>query len=120
MKVLCKILIVAFIILSISGCKEYTKFKVSIINDSSSEITEIELGMIGVEKTVSVNSLAVGASTKVFVFLLKKLEEGVPVPISYGDYRGGYSQKGEKKPIFITTPNKKIEIKINDDSYSPI
>ena len=118
MKALLKLLIAAFITIIVIGCNgKYTKFKATIVNDSSSEITKIEFGMIGVEDRVSVESLAVGASTESFVFLLKKLEEGEPVPISYGDYSGSYSQKDESKSISIPTPAKEIKIKINDDSF---
>jgi len=96
----------------------YTAYKVKIVNDSSSEITDIHIGMIGVEKSISIDSLAVGASTDYYEFLLRTAMEGVPIPISYGDYVAGYKQLGTEKRIFIPLPATIITIKINNKSFS--
>jgi len=75
----------------------YTAYKVKMVNKSSSVITNIHLGMIGVEKSVSVDSLAFGAYTEHFKFLLRKPKQGEPIPISYGDYVANYEQPGIEK-----------------------
>ena len=48
-------------------------------------------------------------------FLLKNIKI---MPISYGDYTGGYTQLGVKKLIFIPHPRAMITIVINDKSIS--
>jgi hypothetical protein len=107
------------IIFIIGGCcRKYKVYRVKIVNESSSEITDVYLGMIGAKKGgVAINKLASGASTKYYEFLLLKNPKG-PIPISYGDYTGGYVQKEVEKGIFVPVPDLIITIKINDKSYS--
>jgi len=119
MKAFLKLLILIFIASAIEGCfPTHTTYKAKILNESSSEITDIQLGMIGVEEGVSIDSLPMGESTEYYEFLLKKTKEGEPIPISYGDYSGSYTQIGEGKSIVIPTPTTEISIKINDESFS--
>lgn len=96
----------------------YTMYKAKIVNTSSSEITDIHLAMVGVEQKVSLDKLAPGAATEFYEFKLKKPEQGQPLPPSYGDYTGGYVQKGEQKSIHASSPAKEITIKIDDQSFT--
>ena len=82
-------------------------FKAKIVNSSSSEITDIRLGMTGADKNISIDSLAVGSSTEQYEFLLRDVKIR---PITHGDYRGGYTQLGVEKLIFIPHPPGMITI----------
>ncbi len=113
------IMLVAYII---SGCNDstsvddLTKFKVVIVNNSSSEITNIELEMIGVDNNVTIDHLTVGESTSEFDFLLPL--QGDDVPFSYGDYQGNYIQESIEKYFTVIQPELSITILIDDDSFT--
>ncbi|MCK4359081.1 MAG: hypothetical protein KAW92_10160 [Candidatus Cloacimonetes bacterium] len=124
MKRFFKLSIVMFIALLIFACgkdsttavdNDYTKYIVTIINDSSYEITNICLGMIGTDNNVSIYYLAVGESTSEFEFLLPKPNS--EIPICYGDYFGHYIQESIEKFIFIICPEPAITIHIDNESY---
>ena len=75
MKSLLKLSIIIFVAFIIASCTnttsvdDLTKYKVIIVNNSSSEITNIELEMIGVDDNVTIDSLAIGESTFELEFL---------------------------------------------------
>ncbi|MFH1147477.1 MAG: DUF4214 domain-containing protein [Pseudomonadota bacterium] len=95
---------------------EFETYEAMIVNESSSEITGIALEMVGAGETISLDRLAPGEGTEYYRFLLP--EPHGSIPISYGDYRGRYTQAGEPKDIFIPIPPPRIIIWINDDSWS--
>jgi hypothetical protein len=67
---------------------------------------------------ISADKLAVGENTEFYRFLLRNPGEEEPIPISYGDYVGSYTQEGDEKEIFISNPAINITIKIDDEAYS--
>lgn len=124
MKLLAKLLVCMLVAGLLWSCDNtncnggYTTYKAEIFNNSSSEITDIHLAMVGVEKKVTLDKLAPGATTEFYEFKLKKPVQGQPLPPSYGDYSGDYMQKGEQKSIHVSSPAKEISIKIDDQSFS--
>jgi hypothetical protein len=118
MKSLTKLFVCTFVAGALLGCDGYTTYKAKIVNESSSEIINIDLAMIGVEKKVVLDKLAPGAKTELYEFKLKNWPRDKPVPISYGDYVGNYTQKGEHKTMHVSSPAKEITIKIDDQSFS--
>ncbi|MCK5052083.1 MAG: hypothetical protein KAS53_10205 [Candidatus Cloacimonetes bacterium] len=117
--ILSLIMSVAYII---AGCTnttsvdDLTKYKVIIINDSSSEITNIEIEMIGVDNSISIESLTAGESTSELEFLLPL--PGDDVPFSHGDFQGSYLQESIEKYFAVIQPELSITILIDDDSFS--
>ena len=113
------VMFAAFIIASCTNATsadDLTKYEVVIINVSSSEITNIELEMTGVENNVTIDSLAIGESTPEYEFLLPL--PGDDVPVSYGDYSGSYIQESIEKDFSVIQPELSITIFIDDDSFS--
>lgn len=117
--ILSLVMFAAFIIVSCNNttsADELTKYTVIIVNDSSFEITNIGLEMVGVDNNVTIDSLAVGESTSEFEFLLPL--PGNDVPFLYGDYSGSYIQESIEKDFTIIQPELSITIFIDDDSFS--
>jgi hypothetical protein len=92
-------------------------YKAKVVNNSSSEISDVHLEMVGAEGGISIDTLAIGESTEYYEFLLEE-PRGEDIPISYGDYAGSYTQQGIEKAISITNSETIITISINDASYS--
>jgi hypothetical protein len=115
-----------FIILLLSsvllGCSKdegddsgYSRVKIE--NNSSSELTNISLGMVGSTSTMSIDRLAAGSSTDYYEFIKPDIRSGDPSAL--GDYSGEYTQGGMVKSIAILNPSISIiTIKIEDDSYT--
>ena len=83
------VIFVAFIIASCTNttsADDLTKYKVIIVNAGSSEITNIEIEVIGVDDNVIIDSLAIGESTPELEFLLPL--PGEDIPFSSGDFPG--------------------------------
>ena len=113
------VMLATFIIASCTNttsADDLTKYTVVIVNVSSSEITNLELGMIGVDDNVTIDSLAIGENTSEYEFLLPL--PGDDVPFLYGDYSGSYMQESIEKYFAVIQPELSITIFIDDDSFS--
>jgi len=95
----------------------YTRYRVKVTNNSSSEITDILLEMVGAEGSMSIDTLAKGESTVYYDFLLETVGEDEPIPFTYGDYIASYTQQGAEKGILIVKPATRIMICIDDAHY---
>ncbi len=112
------------ILLLLTGCSDsstevengYTSYYITIANDSSFDVTELVISMVGIEDIKQISVLAEGEISQQFEFQLT--DPSGCVPISYGDYRGSYLQNGIEKYIFIPIPEINIFMHINDDGYT--
>jgi hypothetical protein len=95
---------------------DYTSYFITIINDSSFDVTELKISMIGIEDIQQISVLAAGEISQRFEFQLP--ESSGDIPISYGDYDCSYLQNNEEMYIGIITPDTNILVHINDDGYT--
>lgn len=110
----------------IVGCgndnAEDETFLVEITNKGTSEIIDIELSMEEAEEEIKINTLAVGQTSGYQTFILPTIEG--PMPDSWGDYSGKYTQRDTIKEISILNYEHKFRIKmrieIEDRSYITI
>ncbi|MCK4313059.1 MAG: hypothetical protein KAW88_10035 [Candidatus Cloacimonetes bacterium] len=109
------------LLLLITGCTEveddYTSYFITIVNDSSVNITDISISMIGLDTVVQINDLIPEEISQRFKFQLPDRPSGC-VQISYGDYHGSYLQNEIEKIVFIPIPDINILVHINDDGYT--
>ena len=110
----------------IVGCgndnAEDETFLVEITNKGTSEIIDIELSMEEAEEEIKINTLAVGQTSGYQTFILPTIEG--PMPDSWGDYSGKYTQRDTIKEISILNYEHKFRIKmrieIEERSYITI
>ena len=114
---------VLFCLLLLTGCNKstevengYTSYYITIANDSSYEVTQIEIFMEGALEIHQISELNPGEFSQKFEFQLP--DRPNPAPISYGDYKGSYLQNGIENYIFIPIPETNILVQINDDGYT--
>ncbi len=108
------------LLLLITGCTEveddYTSYFITIVNDSSVEITDISISMVGLDTVVQINDLIPEEISQQYEFQLP--EPSGDTPGSYGDYHGSYLQNSEEMYIGIILPDTNVLIHINDDGYT--
>ena len=104
-------ILLAFIgaaILTLQGCSSsptcskdtgYTEHAVRFINETSVDISDLHLEMVGSEETFEVNTIAKGEESYRMIFSLPVLEG--EYPISYGDIYGYYTQNGLLIEVFV-------------------
>ena len=119
---------VVFIMLCLfTGCSdrnqaEYGDFFATIVNQSTADVTDIELSMVGSSDIVKIKKLAAGENSNRALFVLPYFEGERPE--SWGDYSGSYTQNGTVKEISILNYehkyNAEVTIKIMDQSYMTI
>ena len=114
---------VLFCLLLLIGCSKstevedgYTTFYITIANNSSFNITELVISMVGIEDIQQISVLAAGEISHRFEYHLPERPEHAP--ISYGDYNGSYLQNGIENLIFIPMPEINILVHIIDDGYT--
>lgn len=112
-----------FCLLLLIGCSKstevengYTSYYITISNNSSYDITELVISMVGIEDIQQISVLASEEITQQFEFQLP--EPSGDTPVSYGDYDGSYLQNNEEMYIGIITPDTNILVRINDDGYT--
>ncbi len=115
------------LLILIFGCSkdidtEYGAFSVNITNKGTSDISDIELLMVGADEVITIKKLTVGQSSGHNVFVLPKFEGDRPE--SWGDYSGIYSQRDTQKDISVLNYEhdfkKEMTIEIRDQSYVTI
>ncbi len=113
-----------FCLLLLIGCSKstevkdnYTSFYIAIANNSSFDVTELVISMVGIEDIQQISVLAEGEISQRFEFQLPPEPSG-NIPICYGDYDGSYLQNSEEMYIGIILPNTNILVRINDDGYT--
>ena len=98
---------------------ENVAYMVEIINEGTYSITDIELSMVGSDDVLILQQLAAGKSTGYQTFALPIAPD--PMPDSWGDFYGVYTQGGTVKDIFILNFEHKfrdrIKIEITNSSY---
>ena len=113
------------LLLLIAGCNEnnvteveddYISYFITIINDSSVDITDISFHMIGLDIVVQISDLIPEEISQQFEFQLP--EPSGDTPVSYGDYDFSYLQNNKEMYIGIITPDTNILVRINDDGYT--
>jgi hypothetical protein len=101
---------------------DYGAFNVTITNKGTTDITNIELSMVGDEEMVIVEKLAAGKSTDYQIFELPRIEGERPE--SWSDYVGSYIHSDTVKDIIIMNYEHdfrtKVIIEIRDHSYVTI
>ena len=120
---LCISILLSFFIV---GCgddnAENETFRIEITNKGTTEITDIELSMVGAEEVIIIQKLAIGQNSDYQTFILPIIEE--QMPDSWGDYSGQYTQKDTVKEIGILNYEHKfrtkMRIEIEDRSYITI
>lgn len=99
--------------------KGYTEHAVRIVNETSYEISDFNLEMIGSDDCLIIKSISKGDDTYRKTFTIPVLEG--ENPISWGDYHGYYTQNGFVQDIIIFNFEhefcKEIAIKIQGESY---
>ncbi len=95
---------------------EYTSFYITIANNSSCDVTELLISMIGIDDIQQISVLNIGETSQYFEFQLT--EPSDDSPISYGDYQCSYLQNGEEIFFGIIQPEINILVRINDDGYT--
>lgn len=117
--------IVLFCLLILTGCSksstevedEPTSYYLTITNNSSYDITELVVSMVGSDDIQEISILHFGGdTTQDFEFRLPPPSD--ENPISYGDYQCSYLQNSEEKYFGITLPETHISVNINDDGYT--
>jgi hypothetical protein len=106
------------------GCSfddaQFEAFGVTIFNNSSSVITNLDLTMIGSNDNVEITSLEAGQKTNVKTFVLQIVDG--EKPDSWGDYIGEYKQRDEIKDITIQNYDhnfrKNVWIEIDSMDYT--
>ena len=109
--------------LFVLGCSksevENVAYMVEIINEGTLDITDIELSMVGSDDELLLQKLAAGESSGYQTFILPIAPD--PMPDSWGDFTGVYTQETIVKDIFILNYEhkfrKNIKIEINNSSY---
>lgn len=98
---------------------KYTAHTVQVVNETTYEISDFHLEMIGSEDCIDVKCISKGDDTYRLVFSIPVLEG--ENPISWGDYHGYYTQNGFVQDIIIFNFEhefcKEIAIKIQGESY---
>ena len=114
---------VLFCLLLLTGCSKstevengYTSYYITISNNSSYDVTELVISMVGIEDIQQISVLASEEITQQFEFQLP--EPSGDTPVSYGDYDGSYLQNNEEMYIGIITPDTNILVCINDNGYT--
>ena len=118
------IFIVLFCLILLTGCSksstevedEYTSYYITLTNNSSYDITELVISMVGSEDTQQISLLPMGETTQNFEFQLPPPSDDNP--ISFGDYNFSYLQNNEQKYFGITLPETHISVYINNDGYT--
>ena len=95
---------------------DYTYYYIVIVNNSSFDVTELVISMVGIDDIQQISVLAAGEISQRFEFQLP--ESSGDIPISYGDYDCSYLQNNEEMYICIILPDKNILVRINDDGYT--
>ena len=99
---------IAAAILTLQGCSSsptgskdtgYTEHAVRFINETSVDISDLHLEMVGSEETFDVSRIAKGEESYRMTFSLPVLEG--EYPISYGDIYGYYTQNGLLIEVFV-------------------
>ncbi len=119
-----------FCLLLLTGCSKsteiengYTSYYITISNNSSFDITDLVISMVGIEDTQQIGVLAAGEISQQFESQLPEPSGDTPfssgdTPFSYGDYNGSYLQNNEEMYIGIILPDINILIHINNDGYT--
>lgn len=107
-------ILLAFIgaaILTLQGCSSsptgsdkvpgYTEHAVRFINETSVDIYDLHLEMVGSEEIFELNTIAKGEESYRMTFSLPVLELEGEYPISYGDIYGYYTQNGSLQEVFV-------------------
>ena len=119
------ILIVLFCLILLTGCSksstevedESTSYYITITNNSSHDITELVISMVGSDDIQQISILQFGGYTSQnFEFQLP--EPSDDNPISFGDYNFSYLQNNEEMNFGIIQPETHISVYINDDGYT--
>ena len=95
---------------------EYTSYYITFTNNSSSDVTELLISMIGIDDIQQISVLNIGETSQHFEFQLP--EPSDDSPISYGDYNFSYLQNSEEIYFGIIQPEINILVRINDDDYT--
>ncbi len=119
------IFIVLFCLLILTGCSksstevedEPTSYYLTITNNSSYDITELVVSMVGSDDIQEISILHFGGdTTQNFEFRLPPPSDDNP--ISFGDYNISYLQNGIEKCFGITLPETHISVLIDDDGFT--
>jgi hypothetical protein len=109
--------------LFVLGCSksevENVAYMVEIVNEGTYVITDIELEMIGSDDKLVIQRLAAGETTGYQTFILPIAPD--PMPDSWADFTGVYTQESIVKDLFILNYEhkfrKNIKIEITNSSY---
>jgi hypothetical protein len=111
----------SFSLLCVDDQDNKKRYNVKFTNNSTFDITDINLNMNGADETITISMLSRGHSSEYQSFYLPKIPKD-EMPKSWGDYSGIYTQQGTVKTIYIFNNDHdfrdEVIIKLENRSYS--